>query len=82
MLPRPAGSAEGFVVESEGLRCGIDRSSGLPVRLESRAGQSQRVWLNEPVHIAVRNEVSEVSAHSTSAKVTARGKTGVTVLLG
>lgn len=77
--PGPQEVRKAFVVESEGLRCGIDRSSGLPVRLESRAGQSQRVWLNEPVHIAVRNEVSEVSAHSTSAKVTARGKTGVTV---
>jgi len=65
-------------VEGKDLRCGIDPASGLPAWLESRAGQGHRVWLNEPVHVAVRSEVSEVSARSTGARVTAKGEGGVT----
>jgi len=68
-----------IIVEGKGLRCGIDPASGLPAWLESRAGQGRRVWLNEPVHVAVRSEVSEVSARSTGAKVNTKGEGGVTV---
>jgi hypothetical protein len=66
-------------VEGNGLRCGIDPASGLPVWLESGGKQGRRVWLNEPAHLAVRSEVSEVSASWTDAKVTAAAEGGVTV---
>ena len=68
-----------IIVEGENLRCGIDPASGLPAWLESRARPGHRVWLNEPIHVAVRNEVNEVSAHSTDAKVNATVEGGVTV---
>ena len=71
---------EPIFVEGKGLRCGIDPASGLPVWLESGAKQGRRVWLNEPAHVAVRSEVSEVSASWTDAKVTAAAEGGVTII--
>jgi hypothetical protein len=68
-----------ILVEGKGLRCGIDPASGLPVWLESAAKQGRRIWLNEPAHVSVRSEVSEVSASWTDAKVTEAAEGGVTV---
>jgi hypothetical protein len=66
-------------VEGKGLRCGIDPASGLPVWLESRAKHGGRVWLNEPGHVAIHSEVSDVSACWTRTKVTGAVKSEITV---
>jgi hypothetical protein len=56
-------------VAGQGLRCGVDAATGLPVWIESSGPQGQRVWLRDPVHIAVRNEVSELTAYPKVVKV-------------
>jgi hypothetical protein len=66
------------IVKGKDIRCGIDRASGLPALLESHTDQSRRIWLSEPAHVALRNEVSEVTAYPVDARVSAKGKGEVT----
>jgi hypothetical protein len=76
-----SGFGEGWklaIVKGKDIRCGIDRTSGLPALLESHTDQSRRIWLSEPARLALRNEVSEVTAYPVDARVSAKGKGEVT----
>ena len=80
LAPCPAASEEPgkpIMVEGRGLRCAVAAASGLPVWLESHAGEGHRVWLNEPAYLAVRSEVSELSAPASGVRVEATGRGGV-----
>ena len=58
-------------VEGGDLKVGIDPKTGLPARIESRAGQGSVQWLNAPPSFAVRNEVTNTTARLSSARVEA-----------
>ena len=81
-IPLAAFQQEGqlMMVAGRDLRCGLSPASGAAAWLESAVGREhRRVWLNEPVHLAVRSEVTDLSAQATGAKVEAAGAGKVTV---
>ncbi len=49
-------------VEGNGVRCGVERSTGRLARIETSSGQHIRLWLKEPVQVDLRNEASNLSA--------------------
>jgi hypothetical protein len=51
-------------IESGGLRCRIDRHTGLPDRIESHAGSNERVWLDGPLGFELRNEATSAAANA------------------
>jgi len=70
ILPLTAGA--GAEVKSGPLACQFD-SRGLPVRMRSAA----RVWLSEPAHLAVRNEVTGVSGDVRAESHWSSGRSGL-----
>ena len=62
--------ATGIVwVEGKGVKCGIDRTTGLPPKFNTKVGQAGIEWLSGPVHLQVRNEATNVTAAISNAKV-------------
>ena len=74
----PVASSDLAWVEGTNLRCGIDRSTGLPARIETRVGQRTVSWLKAPVHLVLRNEATKLSAPLTTSEVKV-GPQGVSV---
>ena len=49
-------------VEGKGLKCGIDRTSGLPTQFKTHGGQEEVNWLSGPIRLQILNEATNVTA--------------------
>lgn len=63
ILPAPAVCrGEDPAIESATIGIGLDPTTGMPARIETRLGSSKRQWLAGPVRLTVRNEVTSSKA--------------------
>jgi hypothetical protein len=67
MTKAHAGEAEAPVVKSAGLTIRLDSTTGLPERIETGVGNSPRSWLDGPIALKIRNEVSGAEAKCDAA---------------
>ena len=49
-------------VEGKGLKCGIDRGTGLPAQLETQIEHGSVDWLHAPVRLQVLNEATNAKS--------------------
>jgi hypothetical protein len=70
---RPASDMTSGIVwiEGKGVKCGIDRATGLPSKFNTKVGQAGVAWLSGPAHLQVRNEATNVTAAISTPKVEA-----------
>jgi hypothetical protein len=59
-------------VASGDLDVGVG-ADGIPIRIESGPPGARRVWLSNPVHVSVRNEVTDVSDSLAAGRIGALG---------
>jgi hypothetical protein len=61
--PTTGGAASSALwVEGKGLKCGIDRTTGLPTQVVTHGGETEVNWLRGPVRLKLRDESTNVTA--------------------